>query len=85
MYTDLRVGAIHLVATNLVPRWPLGRGRSRDGLADQGDEGVVIDGLDQVMVEAPFPGAEAIVVLAVAGDGDDHGVRNPSRRSRRAT
>src|SRR6202034_4123825 len=46
----------------------------RIGLADQRDEGVIIDGLDQVVVEARLSGAEAILVLAVAGDGDDHDI-----------
>ena len=34
-------------------------------------EGVVVDGLDQVVVEARLPRAAAVLVLAVARDGDD--------------
>ena len=37
-------------------------------------QGVVVERLDEVMVEARFLRAAAVLVLAVAGDGDDDGV-----------
>lgn len=33
-------------------------------------ESVLIDWLKQVMVETRFPGAPAVIFLAIAGDGD---------------
>src|SRR6202035_22493 len=39
---------------------------------DQLPQALRIDWLDQVMVEAGFPGLAAIIVLTVAGDGHEH-------------
>jgi hypothetical protein len=44
-------------------------------LPDEGDKGVVIDGLDRVMIETGLAGAETIVLLTVAGNRDDHRIR----------
>ena len=56
-------------------------------VVEQVAEGVGVDRLDQVVVEAGLAGAAAVVLLALAGQGDERRAgRGPGRpRSRRAT
>ena len=62
-------------------------GVSSRTLAEQDrDQGVVVDGLDQVVVEAGLAGAAPVLLLAVAGDGDDDAsLQSRSSRSCLAT
>src|SRR5438270_2873536 len=48
--------------------------RSGGGPGEQEDQGLEIDGLDQVMVEPRLAGPPSVLLMTVAGDGDDAGV-----------